>query len=100
MKVDVEMYPQYSTTYLSKYDRVNPVETIQKMLAYNLSNDFSEEHRLLALELAKQSIDALVYACLEYAKFPRPYSQQERMEYLLRKCQEFNGMLEPCNMAG
>lgn len=99
MKVDVEMYPQYSTRYLSHCDRINPVESIQKMIAYNLSNDFSEEHRLLALELAKQSIDALVYACLEYAKYPRPYSQQERMEYLLDKCQEFNGMLEPYHMA-
>lgn len=99
MKIEIEMYPQYSTEYLSKRNMINPIETLQKKLAYNLSDDFSEEHRLLALELGKQSIDALVYACIEYAKYTRPYSQKERMEYLLAKCKEFNDMLEPYHMA-
>jgi hypothetical protein len=104
MKVSVEMFPHYSEAYLERYGEVNPIETIHKAIVKDLAHEidflFDNVNPKLISELHKQSIDAIVYACLEYAKFSRPYSEQERLEYLLNKCKEFNGMLEPYHMAG
>lgn len=35
--------------------------------------------------------DALLYALLEYSKYPRPYTPTQRIKYLYEKCCEYTG---------
>ena len=43
----------------------------------------------LCQEFKSFSASAIVYACIEYSKHGRGYTEKQRCEYLLRKCKEF-----------
>jgi hypothetical protein len=38
------------------------------------------------------SNEAILYALLEYSKFPRPYSKKDRIIYIHGKCLEYHGI--------
>lgn len=95
MKTEINLFPQYSQQWFKRVDR-KPVEEILKsrILDSLRYDDLYYEYDELCSKLAKYSIDALIYACIEYAKFPRPYTEQERLEYLLDKCEEATDLLK------
>jgi signal transduction protein with GAF and PtsI domain len=98
MLIELNVLPQYSKEYLCHYYSRNPLKSLHKRVLDSLRidevhSDTTNSEIVLCSELAEQSIDALMYACMEYAKHTRPYTETERLEYLLDKCKEFNGMI-------
>lgn len=95
MKTEINLFPQYGQQWFKRVDR-KPVEEILKsrILDTLRYDDLYYEYNELYSKLAEHSIDALIYACMEYARFPRPYTEQERLEYLLNKCEDATALLK------
>ena len=58
----------------------------------NLLNMYTKEFRLNGQGFEDFSDEAILYALLEYSKFPRKYTPEERIEYIHGKCLEYSGI--------
>jgi hypothetical protein len=56
----------------------------------NLLNMYTKEFRLNGQGFEDFSDEAIIYALLEYSKFPRKYTPEERIEYIHGKCLEYS----------
>lgn len=50
---------------------------------------YIEEFRVNGNGFEQFSDDAIVYAILEYSRYPRPFSKEERIVYFYDKCCEY-----------
>ena len=55
------------------------------------ANDYINEFRYNGTGFEEFSDDAILYAILEYSRFPRNYSQEGRIVYMHNKCLEYLG---------
>lgn len=55
-------------------------------------NDYIGEFRHNGDGFNEFSDEAILYALLEYSKFPRDYSRKERIIYIHGKCLEYHGI--------
>jgi len=58
----------------------------------NLLDMYTKEFRLNGQGFEDFSDEAILYALLEYSKFPRKYTPEERIEYIHGKCLEYSGI--------
>lgn len=77
---------------INLYPWVNPEFTNIKKITNNILDSLID-HRDECYELSKKlksfPLDAVIHACLEYSKYPRPYSHKQRLEYLIDKCEHY-----------
>ena len=53
--------------------------------------DYIEEFRKNGEGFEEFSDEAIIYALLEYSKFPRNYTRKQRIIYVYEKCLEYEG---------
>jgi hypothetical protein len=58
----------------------------------NLLDIYTKEFRQNGQGFEDFSDEAIVYALLEYSKFPRKYTPEERIEYIHGKCLEYHDL--------
>lgn len=58
----------------------------------NLFNIYTREFRHNGQGFEDFSDEAIVYSLLEYSKFPRKYTPEERIEYIHGKCLEYHDL--------
>jgi hypothetical protein len=66
------------------------VSMIEGKLAF-LLDGYTEEFRRNGQGFEEFSDEAILYALLEYSRFPRDYTQEKRIEYIHGKCLEYEG---------
>lgn len=84
MKTKINLFPHIEESHKADLHQI----LFQKLTRYNDRCVIDDESRLCE-EISQYSIDALVYASIEYTQYSRPHSEKERLEYLLHKCKEF-----------
>lgn len=66
------------------------VAIIEGNLAFLLDR-YIKEFRANGNGFEEFSDEAILYALLEYSKFPRNYTKEKRIEYIHGKCLEYHG---------
>ena len=70
---------------MKTYEKV----TILEGYISNLINGYVKEFRENGSGFEDIKDESIIYALLEYSKFPRPYTPEKRIMYIYEKCCEF-----------